>query len=89
VPIGIINSSVGGTPIESWTSEEGLKEFPQLKSRVEKLRDTAYLNPMLRSTRRKSDTGQNPPANSKPMDKGISGPIPWCDINYHILGNFV
>ncbi len=28
VPIGIINSSVGGTPIESWISEEGLKEFP-------------------------------------------------------------
>jgi sialate O-acetylesterase len=28
VPIGIINSSVGGTPIESWISEEGIKEFP-------------------------------------------------------------
>src|SRR5690606_5021085 len=23
IPIGIINASVGGTPIESWTSEEG------------------------------------------------------------------
>ncbi len=82
VPIGIINSSVGGTPIESWTSEEGLIEFPELKSRVEKLRDTAYLNPILRSTRRRSVAGQNPPANSRPMDKGISGPIPWYDINY-------
>lgn len=28
VPIGIINSSVGGTPIESWISEAGLKAFP-------------------------------------------------------------
>lgn len=28
VPIGIINSSVGGSPIESWISEEGLKDFP-------------------------------------------------------------
>ena len=28
VPIGLINASVGGTPIEAWTSEEGLKEFP-------------------------------------------------------------
>lgn len=28
VPIGIINSSVGGTPIEAWISEEGLEEFP-------------------------------------------------------------
>lgn len=28
VPIGIINSSVGGSPIESWISEAGLKPFP-------------------------------------------------------------
>ena len=27
VPIGLINASVGGTPIEAWTSEEGLKDF--------------------------------------------------------------
>src|SRR5262245_53794626 len=25
IPIGLINASVGGTPIEAWTSEEGLK----------------------------------------------------------------
>jgi sialate O-acetylesterase len=23
IPIGLINASVGGTPIEAWTSEEG------------------------------------------------------------------
>ena len=28
VPIGLINASVGGPPIESWMSDEGLKEFP-------------------------------------------------------------
>lgn len=28
IPIGIINASVGGTPIEAWTSEEGLDRFP-------------------------------------------------------------
>lgn len=28
VPIGIINSSVGGSPIESWISEKSLKPFP-------------------------------------------------------------
>jgi sialate O-acetylesterase len=82
VPIGIINSSVGGTPIEAWTSEEGLNEFPLLKSRIEKLKDTAYLNPILRSTRRRSDAGQSPSANSKSTDKGMGGPIPWYDIDY-------
>lgn len=28
VPIGIINSSWGGTPVEAWISEEGLKPYP-------------------------------------------------------------
>jgi sialate O-acetylesterase len=82
VPVGIINSSVGGTPIEAWTSEEGLKEFPQLISRIEKLKDTAYLNPILRSARRRPETGQGPPVNSRSMDKGMSGPKPWYDITY-------
>src|ERR1700744_4240303 len=27
IPIGLINASVGGAPIEAWTSEEGLKAF--------------------------------------------------------------
>ena len=82
VPIGIINSSVGGTPIEAWTSEEGLKEFPQLKSRIEKLKDTTYLNPILRSARRRPETSQGPSVNSRSMDKGISGPIPWYNTTY-------
>ena len=82
VPLGIINSSVGGTPIEAWTSEEGLNGFPQLKSRIEKLKDTAYLNPILRSTRRKPEAGQSPPVNSRSVDKGMSSPVTWYDINY-------
>lgn len=30
VPIGIINSSWGGSAVEAWISEEGLKNFPRL-----------------------------------------------------------
>ena len=29
IPVGLINSSWGGTPVEAWISEEGLKEFPK------------------------------------------------------------
>jgi sialate O-acetylesterase len=32
VPVGLINSSVGGTPIESWISPEAQKASPPLKS---------------------------------------------------------
>ncbi|MEO8403537.1 MAG: sialate O-acetylesterase, partial [Chitinophagaceae bacterium] len=28
IPIGLINASVGGTPIEAWISEEGFSQFP-------------------------------------------------------------
>ena len=28
VPVGIVNSSWGGTPVEAWISEEGLKDYP-------------------------------------------------------------
>ena len=82
VPIGIINSSVGGTPIEAWTSEEGLQEFPQMMLRIEKLKDTAYLNPILRSARRKTGTSEKPVSDSRNVDKGMSSPVPWYDVSY-------
>ncbi len=41
VPIGIINSSVGGTPIEAWISEDGLKEFPSYVKDTTQAKTTA------------------------------------------------
>ena len=51
VPIGIINSSVGGTPIESWISEAGLKEFPEY------VKDTTPTNPAPPVPRKSADRG--------------------------------
>lgn len=82
IPIGIINSSVGGTPIEAWTSEEGLKEFPQKMLRIEKLKDTSYLNPVLRSAKRRPVTNEKAVSDSRNMDYGMSGPVSWFDISY-------
>ncbi|HCL05219.1 MAG TPA: sialate O-acetylesterase, partial [Chitinophagaceae bacterium] len=48
IPIGIINASVGGTPIEAWTSEEGLQDFSVLAATIQKNKDTAYLNSLNR-----------------------------------------
>jgi sialate O-acetylesterase len=75
VPIGLLNASVGGTPIEAWTSEEGLKEFPALQATIQKNKDTAYVNELNRKAA----------ANNKPrqmQDKGLNSPIKWYDINY-------
>ena len=71
VPIGLINASVGGTPIEAWTSEEGLREFPALVSTLQKNKDTAYIN----GRNRPSAAGGNPLR----QDKGLTGPQRWYD----------
>lgn len=44
VPVGLVNSSVGGTPIESWLPAEAQLRVPELKDAVEQLRqvDAAF-----------------------------------------------
>lgn len=76
VPIGIINASVGGTPIEAWTSEEGLKDFSVLTSTIQKNKDSAYLN----SLNRRPAGNFNRPA--PPVDAGITGAFKWFDPLY-------
>lgn len=51
VPIGIINSSVGGTPIESWISKAGLKEFPAY------VKDTTRTSAVPPAPRKSTDRG--------------------------------
>lgn len=80
IPIGLINSSVGGTPVEAWISEDGFKGIPKYYSRIRQFRDTAYMNRLLHPF------GRGPfPMIQRPMketDKGLNGPIPWYDTTY-------
>lgn len=39
VPIGIINSSLGGSPIEAWMSETALKSFPDAYEELQKFKN--------------------------------------------------
>ena len=48
VPIGIINSSVGGTPIEAWISEGGFKDFENIRKTISRNKDTSYVNAFAR-----------------------------------------
>lgn len=50
IPIGIINASVGGTPIEAWTSEEGFRDFASVSAVIQKNKDTAFINSFNRRT---------------------------------------
>jgi len=75
VPIGIINASVGGTPIEAWTSEEGLKDFEALQATIQKNKDTAYVNAANRAA-------ASVPRPQQPADLGITGSVKWFDPAY-------
>ena len=37
VPIGLINAALGGSPVESWMSEETLKRFPSSYAEIAKI----------------------------------------------------
>jgi sialate O-acetylesterase len=78
VPIGLINASVGGTPIEAWTSEEGLKDFATLLSTVQKNKDTAYVNPINRA----AFAANRARSQQKTTDRGLTGSKVWYDTTY-------
>jgi sialate O-acetylesterase len=73
IPIGIINASVGGTPIEAWMSEEGFKDFAQIKSIINKNKDTSYINSLSRR-----------PSQPMPLiiDKGLKEKVKWYENEY-------
>ena len=77
VPIGLINASWGGVPIEAMMSEDAFKEFPNILSTVQKNKDTAYINGLNRRT----GTGNPPP---RPEDKGLTEK--WFDPSYSPKG---
>ncbi|TDH26991.1 sialate O-acetylesterase [Segetibacter sp. 3557_3] len=75
VPIGLINASWGGTPIESWLSEDGFKTFPANLTTIQKNKDTAYINGLSR----RASAFVSPP---RPDDKGLTGSTKWFDPTY-------
>lgn len=79
VPIGIINASVGGTPIEAWTSEEGLNDMSSLKAMIQKNKDTSYVN----SINRAAAAANRPPLS---IDAGLAGTVKWFDPGYQPKG---
>ncbi|MET0634529.1 MAG: sialate O-acetylesterase [Chitinophagaceae bacterium] len=73
IPVGIINASVGGSPIEAWISEEGFKEFPDVFATIEKNKDSSYTNRFNRPM------GNRPAA---PIDAGMVAAPKWFDSSY-------
>lgn len=79
VPIGLINSSWGGTPIEAWISEEGLKEFPKYINDKRRYEDDAYCD-HLKKVEGESSNRWN--AALYRGDAGLHEATPWYAADY-------
>ncbi|RYU95080.1 sialate O-acetylesterase [Emticicia agri] len=79
VPIGLINASVGGTPVEAWISEDGLKAFPQYLSLTRQVKDSAYVNQVRRTEGAITSQWYS---NLRKNDAGMNGPKKWFENDY-------
>ncbi len=84
VPMGLINSSVGGTLVQAWISSDGLKNLEPYASRLAQLRDTAFVNQANRQRRGFGPRQQGGAAAE--VDKGMSEPVKWYDPKYDPKG---
>ena len=76
IPIGLIDASVGGSPIEAWIPEEGFQNFPEILKIIEENKDTVFVN----NQQKNRPSFNNEP--TKITDRGLIGEIPWYDIKF-------
>ncbi|MBB5212591.1 sialate O-acetylesterase [Microbulbifer hydrolyticus] len=75
VPIGVINSSLGGSPAEAWVSEETLQQFPAHLAEKKKFEDSQRIESIRREDRARSDRWY---ATAAQKDRGQRpGKTPW------------
>ncbi|ANF53009.1 9-O-acetylesterase [Chryseobacterium glaciei] len=56
IPVGIINSSLGGSPIQAWMDESSLKKYPEYLAEAQKWRNDELISQTESSERVLSDT---------------------------------
>jgi sialate O-acetylesterase len=54
VPIGIINTAIGGTPIEAWISEDAIKAFPEHYREAQRFKDKTLIDQIELENREKT-----------------------------------
>ncbi len=71
VPVGLINSSLGGSPVESWISEDALKSFPAYHNEASLFRDSLLIERIEASDSRRINDWYNL---STEIDEGYKDP---------------
>ncbi|MGY6520099.1 MAG: sialate O-acetylesterase [Mongoliitalea sp.] len=77
IPIGIINASVGGSPIQAWLPKEALQKFPQDYEEAMYFAQDGVIEVLEKSEKEKKEAWTNQLNGS---DLGLSGEsVPWFD----------
>ena len=77
IPIGIINSSVGGTPIQAWISAAGISGLPGYAERIAKYSDSGYIRQIMR----RPVTMEGGSLMAHP-DRGLTETVKWYQPEY-------
>ncbi|QQS37011.1 MAG: beta galactosidase jelly roll domain-containing protein [Ignavibacteriales bacterium] len=78
IPVGLINASLGGSPVQAWMSEEALIDFPEQYSEAIKFKDDNFVNQIIESDKQRINKWY---AELWKKDKGIQGSPRWYENN--------
>ena len=76
VPIGLINSNMGGSSAEAWISEESIKSFPLYYEQLQMFKDPAYIEKIKQQDDERFKAWF---AGIRRTDAGLKGPQTWAD----------
>ena len=79
VPVGLVNSCWGGTPVESWISEEGLEPFPLYLNDKRLYEDDAYCAAIRRL---EGQSARNWHRQLRAADPGFNDTTAWFAADY-------
>lgn len=74
IPVGLVNASWGGTPVEAWMSEEALKPFPKHLNEKRIYEDETYRE-MIKKLEGENFYRWNTALDEG--DPGLTGTVPW------------
>ncbi len=83
VPVGIVNSSWGGTRIEAWLNEDALAQYPVRLHRLRIAEDEAYRGYLGKGERKARELWYS---TMDSEDPGYSGDLSWSDPSYDDSG---
>lgn len=74
VPVGVINASLGGSPIQAWLGEEELSEYPAYMEELNAYKDDQLIEAELARNIKQSEEWYQA---LEKADKGLNENIPW------------